>query len=427
MLGVLIIASRVENGRRTPPGETAMTPRSTAKSRFPRLAAFALGAMAALGAASAAQADARFDAFVARLKPEAMRAGVSAATFDRAFRGLTIDSEAITKSTVQLEFKQSLAQYIDTQVSDTRIANGLQNYRQWGDLLTRLERSYGVDRYAILAVWGMETNYGSTMGGHNVIEALATLACCQPKRPEFFRRELIAALQILQQGNVTPENMVGSWAGAMGQTQFMPTSFKAYAADGDGDGRRDIWTSVPDALASTASFLHKHGWQPGQTWGYEVQPPSGARPGSTLSLAQWQAAGVRRANGQPLPGGAARASLFMPAGPNGPAFLMLPNFRVIKRYNNADSYALAVGHLSDRVRGGGPFITPWPNHDKPLDEPGRIELQTLLARRGFDVGEPDGKIGTATRAAIASFQRQQGLTADGYAGVSLLRRLRTAR
>jgi len=392
------------------------------------LAAAAMGLAATMAVTPAsAQADPRLATFIARLKPDAARAGVSPATVDRAFRNVRLDTEAIAKSQTQLEFKLTIAQYVDTQVSDTRIAAGKQNYAQWSDLLARIERAYGVDRYAVLAVWGMETNYGASMGGHNVIEALATLACCQPKRPQFFRKELIAALQILQHGDITPDRMVGSWAGAMGQTQFMPTSYKAYAADGDGDGKRDIWTSVPDALASTANYLHKHGWQPGQTWGYEIAPPPGAKSGQTMSLAQWRAAGAERVAGRTLPGGAARATLFMPGGAGGPAFLMLQNYRVIKRYNNADAYALAVGHLSDRIRGGGPFVTEWLNHDRPLDEQSRFELQARLARMGFDVGEPDGKIGPATRSAIMSYQKAQGLAPTGYASVSLLRRLQTGR
>jgi len=362
------------------------------------LALAALGLALGLSAPAVAQSSqARFDAFVQRLKPEAMRAGVSAQLYDRAFRGAKVDQEAIDKSNTQLEFKQSIAVYLDTQVSDTRIANGKANAAKFADLLARIERTYGVDRYVVLGVWGMETNYGASMGGHNVIEALATLACCATRRPDFFRKELIAALQILQQGNVAPENMIGSWAGAMGQTQFMPTSFKAYAADGDGDGRRDIWGSTADALASTANYLKRHGWKMGTAWGREVT------------------------------GGAGGGKLFTPAGPNGPAFLTTGNYRVIKRYNNSDSYALAVAHLSDRIRGGGPFQTAWPNHDKPLDEPGRFELQALLARRGFDVGEPDGKIGPATRTAIISYQKAQGLLPDGYASVSLLRRMKTGR
>ena len=372
--------------------------------------ALALASAAALGTPSpaAAQSQAQFDAFVARLKPEALRAGVAAATFDRAFRGLGPDREAIVKSRAQPEFRQTLAQYVDTRVSDTRIAAGRQNYQQWADALARIERAYGVDRHVVLAVWGIETNYGGTMGNHNVVEALATLACCQSRRPDFFRRELIGALQILQQGHVAPENMVGSWAGAMGHTQFMPTSFKAYAADGDGDGRRDIWTSVPDALASTANYLRKHGWRSGLSWGYEVEP-----------------GGSRRVTGGAVPAGADKR--FAPAGPNGPTFLLTANFRVIKRYNNADSYALAVGHLADRIRGGGPFATAWPNHDKALDQKERLELQALLSRHGYSVGEPDGKIGPATRDAIISFQGKKGLPRDGYAGVSLLRMLRTGR
>ena len=379
-----------------------MTANVTSRLRTVRngLAAAAAAIALAAGVASPALAQssqARFDAFVDRLKPEAMKAGVSSALYDRAFRGLKVDQEAIDKSNTQLEFKQSIAVYIDTQVSDTRIANGKANAAKYADLLARIERTYGVDRYIVLGVWGMETNYGSSMGGHNVIEALATLACCATRRPEFFRKELIAALQILQQGNVAPENMIGSWAGAMGQTQFMPTSFKAYAADGDGDGKRDIWGSTADALASTANYLRKHGWKSGVRWGQEVT------------------------------GGGGEGKLFRPGGASGPAFMTTSNYRVIKRYNNADSYALAVAHLSDRIRGGGPIQTPWPNHDKPLDEPGRFELQALLARRGYDVGEPDGKIGPATRTAIISYQRSQGILPDGYASVSLLRRMKSGR
>lgn len=375
-------------------------------SRLMLVAALMLGG--ALAPAASRAADARFDAFVARLKPEAVRAGVSPAVFDRAFRGLDLDAEAIEKSQYQPEFKQTIAQYIDTRVSDTRISKGRAAYAQWGDALARVERIYGVDRFVVLSVWGMETNYGDNMGGHNVIEALATLACCQARRPDFFRKELIAALQILQHGDVAPEKMIGSWAGAMGHTQFMPTSYKVYAADGDGDGRRDIWTSVPDALASTANYLRKHGWQNGISWGYEVAP------GTT-----------RRVSGGALP--AAAGKRFAPGGPEGPTFMLTRNFQVIKRYNNADSYALAVGHLADRLRGGGDFATEWPNHDKPLDQPGRMELQALLARKGFAIGEPDGKIGSATRDAIVSYQKAQGLAPDGYAGVSLLRRLKGAR
>lgn len=371
--------------------------------------AAALSACALWAAPAAAQSSAQLNAFIARLKPDAMKAGVSSANFDRAFRGVKLDQEAIDKTKVQPEFKQTMAQYVDTRVNDVRIAKGRENLQKYGAVLASLERSTGVDRAVILSVWGLETNYGDQMGGHNVIEALATLACCQTRRPEFFRRELIAALQIIQQGHVTPENMIGSWAGAMGHTQFMPTSFKSYAADGDGDGRRDIWTSVPDALASTANYLRKHGWQSGISWGYEV------RPGT-----------VTRVSGGAVPAGASKR--FAPAGANGPTFMLSRNFQVIKRYNNADTYALAVGHLADRIRGGSPIVTDWPNHDRPLDEQGRFELQAALTRLGFDVGgAPDGKIGPATREAIMAFQQRQGLKPDGYAGVSLLRRMKTSR
>ncbi|WP_020177475.1 lytic murein transglycosylase [Methylopila sp. M107] len=363
------------------------------RSTFARLAAtFCLAASAVLAGAPAANAEPQLDAFIRSFKPTALKAGVSSATYDRAFRNVSYDSEAIEKFGRQLEFKLSIANYVDTQVSDTRISRGQDALKQYGPVLNRIERQYGVDKYSVLAVWGMETNYGATMGGHNVIAAISTLACCAHRRNDFYRKELLAALKILEAGHVTPENMIGSWAGAMGQTQFMPTNFNPYAADGDGDGKRDIWNSVPDALASTANFLRKHGWQPGQSWGREA------------------------------PGGN-----FKPAGPNGPTFATTANYRVIKRYNNADSYALAVAHLSDRIKGAGPFVTPWPNHSPPLDEAGRFELQTHLARLGYDVGEPDGKIGPATRQAITDWQKKQGLSPDGYASVSLLRKMKTSR
>lgn len=352
----------------------------------------ALAAALALVSAAPAAADARIDRFAAQFKPVAMKAGVSSATYDRAMRGAEYDQEAIEKFGKQLEFKLTIAMYVDTQVSDTRIARGKENLARYGDVLARIERQYGVDRYSVLAVWGMETNYGATMGGHNVISALATLACCAHRRNDFYRRELVAALKIIDAGHITPEAMIGSWAGAMGQTQFMPTNFNPYAADGDGDGKRDIWNSVPDALASTANFLRKHGWKPGQRWGRE-----------------------------------AAGGNFKPAGPKGPTFATTANYRVIKRYNNADSYALAVAHLSDRIRGGGPFSTPWPNHAAPLDDAGRRELQVVLARLGYDVGEPDGKIGPATRQAITDWQRKNGVSPDGYASVTLLRRIKTGR
>ena len=277
----------------------------------------------------------------------------------------------------------------------------------------------------------METNYGGFMGGHNVVQALATLACCSHRRA-YFRAELLNALDVLQQGHITPDKMVGSWAGAMGHTQFMPSSFKRYAADGTQDGRRDIWTTIPDALASTANYLKENNWRAGQTWGYEVILGEGFDfkrngRGTRRTLGDWAKLGVTRANQQPFPRPDDVGTLLLPAGAAGPAFLVLPNFSVIKRYNNADSYALAVGHLADRIRGAGPFVAPWPVAPGALSRTEREELQRLLAGHGYDVGEPDGDIGTKTRIAIRAFQQANGLSTDGDADKTLLVRLRSVR
>ncbi len=376
-----------------------------------------------------AVADAGFNKFVADLWPAAHSAGISSGTYRHVFDGMDPDPDTLRLMSKQSEFVKPVWDYLDSAVSETRVERGRELLKEYAPVLRQLEARYGVDREAVLAIWGMETNYGSFMGKHNVIRALATLAYAAPRRTRFWRKELIKALSIVQAGHVRFEDMEGSWAGAMGHTQFMPSSWEAYSADYDGDGRRDIWTSVPDALASTAYYLKKHGWQTGKTWGYEVILPRSfnyklADDDTTLTLHNWSRQGVRRANGRDFPRPDDKAILVMPAGAAGPAFLMLRNFYVIKRYNNATAYALAVGHLADRIIGGGGLESDWAREYAPLSRSETAELQAELNRRGYKVGKPDGLIGPATRRGIRAYQRAQGLVPDGYASVVLLAQIK---
>jgi membrane-bound lytic murein transglycosylase B len=368
-----------------------------------------------------------FDAFVRGLWPQAHARGVSRAMFQRAFQGVTPDPSVLAKLHRQPEFHQTTEQYLVKRVSDLRIAKGQAMAATWAPTLKAIERVFGVDRNIVLSVWGNETNFGGYLGGHSVIRALATLAY-KGSRRHYFRNELLAALVILQHGNTVPERMVGSWAGAMGHPQFMPSNFKRDAVDFTGDGRRDIWNSVPDALASIANFLKKRGWRKGETWGYEVVLPAHfdfarAHRLGTAHLSTWEKLGVHRVRGQRFPRPHDRASLFLPAGGDGPAFLVLPNFRVIKRYNNSSNYALAVGYLADRIGGGAPFATPWPP-EQGLTRTQRREMQRRLAAAGYHVGAIDGVIGPATRAAIHAYQRRHRLMADGHADLALLKAMR---
>ena len=287
--------------------------------------------------------------------------GVSRRTFDTAFAGVTPDPSVVAKTHKQSEFVRPIWDYIDSAVTPKRITKGRRELQETRGVLSRIERTYGVDPYIVLGVWGVETNFGSNLGDTSVIRDLATLAYVH-YRGEYFRRELLIALEILQQGHVSAAGMKGSWAGAMGQTQFMPSAFMRYAVDFEGDGRKNIWTSAPDALASTANFLARHGWRPGWTWGYEVFPPRSPilSAGRDLPFAAWARAGFRRADGFPMPT-EGRARLLLPAGRKGPAFLVTRNFDVIKRYNDSTAYALSVALLSDRIAGEGPLKQPWPD------------------------------------------------------------------
>jgi lytic murein transglycosylase len=291
-----------------------------------------------------------------------------------------------------------------------------------------VEKAFGVDRYAIAAIWGVETKFGAMAGDRPVIRSTATLACVG-RRQAYFRDEFLSTLEILHRGDVRPELLKGSWAGAFGHTQFMPTAFKRYAVDHDGDGRRDVVTSIPDVIASTANNLRLGGWTSGQTWGYEIEVPTGfdymmADRSRQLTLAQWEKLGIRRVNGQTFPRPSDKAYLLVPAGVRGPGFLLLNNFRVIMKYNPAEAYALAIGHLADRLRGGEPFVQGWPREERALSRSERLELQQRLAARGFDVGEPDGRLGAKSRAAIRDFQARINMTPDGFASTEVLERLR---
>lgn len=367
-----------------------------------------------------------FSAWVEGFRPRALRAGIGAGTFDRAFRAAAYDPEIVARDRRQPEFTRAIWDYLDSAVSDTRIANGRAKLAGHAAVLAAVEARLGVEKEVVAAIWGLESGYGSTRGTTPVIGALATLAY-EGRRGAFFEEQLLAALRILQAGDVAPEGMTGSWAGAMGHTQFIPTSYLAYAVDFGGDGRRDIWGDDPaDALASAANYLARHGWTRGQPWGVEVRLPAGldARAaGSRRDIGEWRAAGLVLTDGGRLPDHGP-ASLFLPAGLRGPAFLTFDNFRVIKRYNNADSYALAVGHLADRLAGAGPIRAAWPRGDRPLTRDEREEMQRLLTARGYDTGGVDGRVGPATLAAIRAFQAAAGMAPDGYVSLGLLQRLR---
>ncbi len=373
-------------------------------------------------------AAAEFGNCLAALWPDAARRGVSEANYRRLTAGLTPDLHIMDLLDAQPEFTKATWDYLDLLVSDDRIARGRALLAQYAPTFDAMERAYGVDRTIIAAIWGVESNYGTLGGNRPVLRSTATLACIGRRR-DYFREQFLSTLEILQRGDIAPDRLIGSWAGAFGPTQFMPTTFKRYAVDFDGDGRRDVIDSVPDVIASTANNLKMDGWVTGQTWGYEVTLPANfdylkADRTQLLTVREWQKLGVQRAGGKPFPHADERASLLLPAGARGPAFLMLPNFRVIMKYNPAEAYALAIGHLADRLRGGAPFVHDWPRDERVLTLDERTELQQLLARRGFDVGNPDGFLGPRTRVAIRNYQVSVGLVPDGFASSGVLDRLR---
>lgn len=330
----------------------------------------------------------------------------------------------------QPEVLSSVEDYIKIRVSPTRIENGRAKAAEWKTTIAAIEKQYGVPAATLVSIWGIESNFGKNMGDHSVLGSLATLAEAG-HRSDYFRAELSAAQEIIRAGHADKSQMTGSWAGAMGQTQFMPSNYLTYAVDEDGDGRKDIWNSVPDSLASTANFLKEKGWRPGADWGYEVKLPQNFdfrkvwKNNASMALRGWAKLGITRVTGKPLPLTNETARFYQPAGGNGPVFLVLKNFEVIKRYNNADSYALAVAHLADRISGGDEFVQSWPADMVPLSRTERRELEELMADKGFDAEKAGGILSPAGRLAIIKFQKMEGLLADGHPSRALLQRLRS--
>ena len=364
---------------------------------------------------------------LAGLKPAAVARGIAPATFDAATADLQ-PNDVLHFQDEQPEFTTPVWDYMAGLVDQERVDDGKAMLAQYGDALARIEAKFGVSRNVLVALWGVESDYGKNVGYRPVVQSLATLSCFGHK-PQYYQGELIAALAILQRGEARPDHFVGSWAGAFGHTQFMPSTFARNAVDIEGDGHANIIDSVPDALASTANYLRKSGWVAGQPWGFEVRlPPGYSGPAGRKGhhpMAFWAAKGLRRVDGAPL--GSGSAGLLLPAGKSGPAFLVTQNFEAIYAYNAAEIYALAIGHLSDRLRGAGPIATPWPTDDPGLARVERRELQERLAGKGFDIGNKDGVMGTKTRAAIASFQQSLGMKPDGRASESVLKALQEGR
>jgi membrane-bound lytic murein transglycosylase B len=374
-------------------------------------------------------AAANFSRCLEGLWPDAAKRGVTRATFDTYTNGLTPDLRIMDLMDTQPEFTKAFWDYLDLLVSENRIKRGREILAQYRTVFDAVEKAYAVDRHAITAIWGIESNFGTSGGDRSVVRSTATLACVG-RRQAYFRDEFLAALEILNRGDINPDRLKGSWAGAFGPTQFMPTSFKRFAVDFDGDGRRDVVDSIPDLIASTANNLKVDGWIPGQTWGYEVTLPEGfnylmADGAKAMPVKDWEKLGVARVGGKAYPRPADRATLFLPAGVSGPAFLMLNNFRVLMKYNPAEAYALAIGHLGDRLRGDPPMVTAWPRQERVLTSAERYEMQQHLVRLGFDIGgEPNGRLNARSRSAIRSFQVSQGLVPDGFATAGMLDRLR---
>ena len=413
------------------PARAGMTRRARRRG-LRLLAALLLCLLAGASAPAFAKADKRsearaFRAFIEKLWPEAKAQGVSRGTFDRAFRGVTFDPKIIALTKNQAEVVKPIWSYIAAAVSTERIAKGQDKAdadRAW---LVRAREKYGVDPAIIVGIWGLETDFGGFVGADNVIRSLATLAYAR-FRDDYFKDELIAALEILEEGDVAPSAMKGSWAGAMGQTQFMPSSFLKYAVDFEGHGKRDIWTSAPDAIGSTANYLKEHGWRNDEPWGVEVVLPQDFALTASDALnyapfSDFSQRGVTRADGRPLPK-SGEAQLLIPAGLRGPIFLVTPNFKVIKSYNNSTSYALAVALLGDRAMGASELVGMWPVHDRILSMAQARDMQTRLKKMGYDVGKIDGRFGETGQTALRAYQEKHGLTPDGYPTLALLERMR---
>lgn len=373
-----------------------------------------------------------FQSCLANLRSQAIAAGVSGTTYDRYTQNLTPDYSVIDKLNYQPEFSTPIWDYLSGLVDEERVELGKQKLAQYRDVLNRASQTYGVPPETIVAVWGVESNFGDISGKYPLLQALGTLSC-EGRRQSYFRTEFFATMRILQRGDLTEDQLKGSWAGAFGHTQFMPSTYERLAVDFDGDGRRDLVSSTVDALASTANFLNKAGWQAGMPWGFEVKVPQGMSIDgegrrSKKALSSWSARGVTRIDGSPLVQGALSSStwagLMAPAGVNGPVFLVFKNFDAIYSYNAAESYGLAIAHLSDRLKGARPFATSWPTDDPGTSRAERREIQQFLINRGYDIGAVDGLIGDKTRVAIRQEQTRLGLNPSGRAGQQILRAFR---
>ena len=373
-----------------------------------------------------------FQGCLANLRSQAIASGVLASSYDRYTQNLKPDYSVIDKLNYQPEFSTAIWDYLSGLVDDERVQVGKQKLAQHRVVLNRVEQAYGVPAETVVAVWGVESNYGDISGKYPLLQALGTLSC-EGRRQSYFRSEFFATMRILQRGDLTQDQLYGSWAGAFGHTQFMPSTYERLAVDFDGDGRRDLVSSTTDALASTANFLKRAGWQTGMPWGFEVTIPqdmsvAGESRRNKRSLNSWVAQGVSRADGTALIqgnlSGSTPAGLITPSGANGPAFLVFKNFDAIYSYNAAESYGLAIAHLSDRLRGGTPFLTAWPTDDAGTSRAERREIQQFLIQRGYDIGVVDGLIGDKSRQAIQKEQSRLGLNPTGRAGQQILRAFR---
>lgn len=371
--------------------------------------------------------DTDFETWLAGLRAEALQQGISEATLDAALEGLEPLERVLELDRSQPEFVQTFTRYTSLRISQTQIERGRELLAEHAELLGRVQRRYGVQPHYLVSFWALESNYGRATGGFTVIAALATLAF-DPRRSDFFRQELLTALKVIDAGHIPAARMTGSWAGAMGQLQFLPSTFDNYAVDGDGDGRIDIWNSLPDVFYSAANFLSQSGWQGDERWGREVLLPatfdySESGTDTRKSVNAWRESGVTRVDGSPLPVSEIQGSIVIPAGANGPAFLVYNNYRTTLVWNRSTFYAIAVGHLADRLQGGAP-IANMPVNEQALSRENVIELQRLLNLKGFDAGPQDGILGGQTRTAIREFQNQSGLPMDGYASFTILEALR---
>ena len=382
-----------------------------------------------LMAPAPAFADPKFEAFVQTLWPRLKAAGISRDLFDAAFAGVTEPDEVVLKlAKNQPEFTSTTSQYLAKAITPIRLETGKAAKADNAKLLAAIEKKYGVDRHAVLAIWGMESNFGKDKGSMKVVRSLATLLYAGRKK-DYAREQLTAAFKILQKGIRTPANFTGSWAAAMGHTQFIPTSYLSYAVDWNGDGRKDIWDTYEDALASTANYLSKAGWRNDRPWGWEVTLPKGFNRAligrqKWRSVAEWETLGLTRADGEAFGASAADAFVMIPQGIDGPKFLVTKNFLAIMAYNLSHSYAIAVGHLGDRIKGKGPILATWPDVDYDLTFAQRVEIQRLLMRNGFNPGGDDGRFGARTYEAIIGFQKKAGMKLDGVPTIALLERLR---